>query len=258
MKRAIDWHIKAIKLVLTALKSNRFWGYFVPGMIIMVIYLISEAIIHLLFNTAPTEETASWFARNIGGGWAKIGSAFDFIVTQAYIFLVITLLSPFNTLLSEKLDCRLTGQEFKFSLGRLVKDLLRMLAIVTVALTLELLCIAIWWIIAKIIGFDGTWFYSIISLLIGSFFYGFSFYDHSLERYGISVGNSLNFAFKNFAIVLATGICFKVMYYFPYIWDIPTIGIVLSPVITTMISTVVYLFHRGILNPDTSKLNSNE
>ena len=133
-----------------------------------------------------------------------------------------------------------------------------MIAIVSIALTLELLCLFVWWIIAKIIGFDGTSFYGIISLLIGSFFYGFSFYDHSLERYNISVGQSVNFAFKNISIVLLTGICFKALYYFPYIWDTPIIGIVISPVITTMISTVVYLFYSGKLNPDTSKLNSNE
>lgn len=258
MKKAIFWHIEAAKQVFNALKSNRYWGYFVPGVLVLIIYLIAEGFLRLLFGTGPTAETTHWFAKYVGGGWAKVGSVLDFIITQAYIFFVITLLSPFNTLLSEKLDCQLTGQAFTFSLKRMVHDLMRMLLIVTIALILELLILFVWWLIAKILGFNGTFFYSIISMLVGAFFYGFSFYDHSLERYKVSVSESLNYAFKNMNIVLITGLFFKAMYYFPYIWDMPTIGIVLSPVLTTMLSTVVYLYYRGILNPDTSKLNSNE
>ncbi len=258
MKSAIIWHLKAITLVIESLKSNRFWVYFVPGLILVIPFLLFTNLFGFLFDVGSAENATNWFTRNAISGWTKIGSALDYMLTQLFIFSVITLLSPFNTLLSEKLDCYLTNQVFTFSLKRFFNDLLRMLVIVSIALILELSFHFIWWSISKIIGFNGTGFYGIIGLIISSYFYGFSFYDHSLERYNVSVKQSVNFAFKNIPIVLITGIIFKILYNFPYIWDTPIIGIIIAPVLTTLLSTVVYLYYKGILNPDTSKLNSNE
>jgi CysZ protein len=70
---------------------------------------------------------------------------------------------------------------------------------------------------------------------IAAFFYGFSFYDYSLERDQLGVLKSLKFTIFNFPIILLTGSIFLAIYY------IPVIGVIISPVITVLISTYIYL-----------------
>ena len=76
---------------------------------------------------------------------------------------------------------------------------------------------------------------TIAYILISGFYFGFSFYDYSLERHKQGVFTSLGFAFKNMGTVTLTGLCFLLLFYFPYI------GVIVAPVIATMIATVVYL-----------------
>lgn len=247
--KAIEWHIQAVKIIYNSLKTHRFWLYFTPGLLVLFLFLISTTLVSSLFSLPNTESTNK-IGHIIFKSWNTIGSVFQFILNQVFVFVVITLLSPFNTLLSEKLDASLTNQKFTFSLSRIVHDFMRMLGIVTLALVLELILFFCWWIIAKIFGFTDSFPYKIVSFAISAFFFGFSFYDHSLERYHISIRGSLSFAVKNWGIVLITGMCFNILYYFPYLWTTPSIGIIVAPVLTTMISTVVYLFYLGKLKPN--------
>jgi uncharacterized protein involved in cysteine biosynthesis len=72
--------------------------------------------------------------------------------------------------------------------------------------------------------------------IIGAFFFGFAFYDFHLERYQVGVMGSLGYAFENGLTMILTGSIFLLIY------EIPIIGIPLSPVIAVMISNVVYLY----------------
>lgn len=243
MKNTINLHIEAIKDTFSLLSKGNFLLYFIPGAIATLLFALFNYLIGILFGSANelTEQTG-WFAT----AFSKVGSVFDFITTQLYIFLVLTVFSPINTILSEKLDSKLTGQKFSFSIIRLINDFIRMIFIVIIALSLEFVFIIIWWIFCWIFGLDDTIVYQIISFLIGAFFFGFSFYDHSLERYQISVFGSIGFAFSNILMVMMTGTIFKLLYYFPYIWEVSYLGIMLAPVLTTMISTIVYIRYRKI------------
>src|SRR5690606_24921740 len=149
---------------------------------------------------------------------------------------ILTVLSPFNTILSEKLDTKLTGQKFSFSIIRLINDLFRMILVVIIAISMEFIFIGFWWLICWITGLNDTFIYPLISFLIGAFFFGFSFYDHSLERYEVNVFGSIGFAFSNGLLVMTTGAIFKLLYYFPYFWEVSYLGIIIAPVLTTMIS----------------------
>jgi uncharacterized protein involved in cysteine biosynthesis len=80
----------------------------------------------------------------------------------------------------------------------------------------------------------------ILSFLSASFFYGFSFYDYSLERYSENTMKSLWFAFTRPLTMILTGSIFSLIMF------IPVVGIPVAPVLTVMISTVVYIKIRGI------------
>lgn len=233
--KAVEYHIQAIKETFNQLSKGNFLIYFLPGVIITLFFVMIYSVVGTIFGA--TTESTGWFAV----AFTKVGSVIDFILTQFYIFIVLTILSPFNTLLSEKLDTKLTGQKFSFSIIRLFNDLIRMALIVLFSLLIQLVAISIWWFFCWIFGISDTVIYQLFAFLIASFFFGFTFYDHSLERYEINVFGSIGFAFSNIFLVTLTGIAFKLLYYFPYIWNVSYIGIIIAPVLTTMIATIVYL-----------------
>jgi CysZ protein len=122
-------------------------------------------------------------------------------------------------------------------MGRIPGDILRMIAVVSIALTLELILSGVWWLITGITGIhflDGA-----VYFIIAAFFYGFSFYDYSLERYKIGITGSMNYAFSNALNMFLTGSIFLLLY------NIPLVGVIIAPVLTTMLSTIVYLNHKS-------------
>lgn len=254
--KSINYHIKAIVEVVKQLSKGKFWIYFLPGLVLTLIYFIATYRVSSIAESVSFIERIPLIGSYIDKGVEATFSVIGFIFDQLYIFAVITLLSPFNTYLSEKLDTELTGQTFKSDFGRIINDFVRMIFIVIIALFMEFILIGTWWIVAWIFGISDT-IYMIISFLMAAFFFGFSFYDHSLERYNIGVFGSIGFSFQKIFLVTITGAIFQLIYYFPYTGGTPYIGIFIAPVLTTMISTVVYLYHLKKL-PKNSSINSIE
>lgn len=251
--QSITFHIKGIQEVFRQLSKGNFLWYFLPGAIITIIYFwlnykTSQIVSGVNFlDGIPL--IGSYLNQGVDAAFSMIGFIFD----QIYIFIIITILSPFNTHLSEKLDTSLSGQKFESGILRIFNDLMRMIFIVFIAVSLEFLLLGVWWIISWMFGIGDT-IYELISFIMASFFFGFSFYDHSLERYDIGVFGSLGFAFKKIFMVTITGAIFQLLYYFPYTGGLPYIGIVIAPVLTTMISTIVFLHYKTILP---KKLDNN-
>lgn len=235
--KSFNYHIKAIQITLARLLNGKFLIYFIPGLVLTGIYfgmqLYTERI-HESMTLSSEYSWIQWVYSWVNEGLNKAFSLLDFLIEQLYIFLILTVLSPFNTLLSEKLDTDLTGKEFKFGLARFINDIIRMLFIVALALLLELSFLFVYWTISFVIGLDAI--DPIMYFLISAFFFGFAFYDYSLERYGVKIFGTLTFAFENMLVVLITGSIFLALYNIPYL------GIPISPVITVMVSTIVYLY----------------
>ncbi len=112
-----------------------------------------------------------------------------------------------------------------------------MIAIVSIALFFELIFTGLWWLISIMIGIhflnEGIFF------MIAAFFYGFSFYDYSLERHREGIGGSMNYALSNKLNLLLSGTIFLVLY------NIPLIGVIIAPVLTTILSIIVYLKNKS-------------
>jgi len=240
--KSIQYHIKAIIEVINQLTKGRFLMYFIPGLVITTIYFWLTYRASSLLNVTGFLERIPLVGGYLDQGFEATVGVISFLFDQIYIFAIITLLSPFNTHLSEKLDTQLTGQKFEGGFGRIINDLVRMIIIVIISIVLEFFLLGFWWIISWIFGIPDL-VYTIVSFLMAAFFFGFSFYDHSLERYKKGVFGSLGFAFQKMLMVIITGSIFLALYYFPYQNGTPYIGIFIAPVLTTMISTVVYLYY---------------
>lgn len=226
-------HINAIKDTFLALSKGKFLGYFVPGLIIGIIYLFAYYLpASRLHALADQTDSIPWIGSVIAWTTNGIIGLMDTLVHEFYKFFILVLLSPVNCHLSEKFEEHLTGTKYSFSLIRFINDLLRMLLIVITALLFEFGFLAVWLILSFILpDFIGeTGFF-----LISSFFLGFSFYDYSLERHGVNLVQSWGFGFKRLGSILLTGATFSL------VLEIPIIGIIIAPVLITMISTSVYL-----------------
>ena len=171
------------------------------------------------------------------------------------------ILSPFNTLLSEKVAFDLTGVKIKFDLERLISDLIRMIFIVLVAVTLQLFFFFIYFIVSSILGLG--FLDEAVYFVISAFFYGFAFYDYSLERDQIGVFGSLRYAFSNMLLVSLTGAFFLLLYTigsffvgsftFSFLSILPNLGIIAAPVLTTILATYVYILNKQETNDRTQK-----
>lgn len=234
----LQLHIEALERTMFFLKKGEYLKFFFPGVIIALlfwqVFLVTETI-NDTFSFVKSIPLIGDFLYSIIGGTIGV---IRFILEQLFIFFILTLLSPFNTILSEKLDAAISGKVYKFDPTQIPADLLRMIVIVTIALMLELLATGVYWAASGIIGFHLL--DTPVYFIIAAFFYGFSFYDYSLERDRIGIGGSITYAFKNSFLIVLTGTIFLLLY------KIPFIGVIIAPVITTMISTIVYLKNKTI------------
>lgn len=232
MVQAFKHHWTGIEQVAKALLKGKFLLFFIPGLIVGLIYLYFQwqaqrvlSIVHVADEVPVVGSAISWLADGVF-------SIFDLIVSEFYKFVILVVLSPVNCILSEKFDSYLTGKEYKFDFIRLLNDFLRMILIVISALFMEYLFLGIWWLFSWVLpDFIGE----TVFFLIASFFVGFSFYDYSMERYGLNFLKSWGMGFSRMSYMLITGGIFTLMI------KIPAIGIIAAPVLTAMLSTAVYI-----------------
>lgn len=235
--KAFQNHIQAISNSFKNLLQGKFLLFFLPGLCVGIIFW-------QLFSALNTAEESLGFFDSVPliGGYIQKGiestfSFLDLIIEQFFIFFVLTILSPFNTILSEKVDSDLTGKKYPFDFGQLLMDFFRMILVVILAIIMEITCFGVYWVISWIFGLGAI--DQVIYFLIAAFFYGFSFYDYSLERYHKGVFTSIGFAFSNMLTVTLSGSFFLILYYIPYV------GIIIAPVLTTIIATYVYLLNQN-------------
>lgn len=240
--KVIENHIYGIKATFETLAKGKLWLFFVPGLAVGLMFF------SILSVTTGVEETSKSFLGGIWlvGDWIEtgIGWIFDFIeIVLFWIiqFVVLTLLSPFNSLLSEKFDSEISGREFKTSFIQILNDLLRAIFVAFIAIVLEITCLLGWLMLSFILP-GSDYLDPIMYFLIGAFFFGFAFYDYSLERHGVSTLGSLGFSFSKMSYMLVTGSIFQLIFMIPYI------GLFIAPVLVTFISTGAYvkLTHRPV------------
>ena len=233
----ISYHIKGITTTFSELAKGNFLLYFIPGAVITLAFLVFQYFMSSLQAASELTSDYSWIDWIFGwvnSGVSAVFSILGFITEQIYIFIVLTLLSPFNTMLGEKLDGKLTGHTFKADLMRFINDFIRMVFVVTIALLMEIACLMVWWVISFFLGLGIL--DPIVYFVISAFFFGFAFYDFAFERYSMKIFSTINFGFTYPLAMILTGSIFLGLY------AIPIVGIPISPVISVMVSTIVYLY----------------
>lgn len=150
-----------------------------------------------------------------------------------YKYLVLTLISPFLSLLSEKLEQEKTGREFPFSWSQLLRDLLRAAVINFRNFTFELIATLVFAILTFIplVGLLSP----VALLVVQSYFFGFALMDFNAERHKLDRRSTESWMRRNFWSVGGVGLIFH------FIFLIPVIGWILAPVWSTLAGTLVWL-----------------
>jgi CysZ protein len=249
--KAINDHIYATKLCFDLLMKGKYWLYLLPSFIISLIFVSIYTLFSSIFSFLDYANDVPLVGSYLGTGVSAITSVFAYAGELFYQFFILTILSPVYCLLSEKVDNNVAGSKFDGGIVRIMTDLIRAVFIVIVALFLNLIFICLWWLFAWFTGFHLL--DEIMYFLIGAFFIGFSFYDFSLERYEIGTFGSWGFGFKNMSYMFITGGLFSLFFKVPYF------GVLLSPFLLTIISTIVFLkMHNKIPSISNNSTSSNE
>lgn len=250
MKNALALHVTALQATIRPLLQGKFVLFFVPGVIISIGYWFLWYQGQAYREFVQETEQISFIGGAISWILGAIGDVFGFIVDQFYKFLLLVCLSPVMCLLSERFDNHLTGHHFNGGFIRIINDILRAFIVVVLALIMHYFFIACWalfsWIISFFIPFM-DYLDPIAYFIITSFFIGFSFYDYSMERYQKGVMASFGFGFKHKSYIFLTGALFTSIYYLPFL------GIIVAPIVVTMVATAVYI---KVAQPQTTS-NSN-
>lgn len=226
-------HVFAAKLSFEQLSKGKIWMYILPSLIVAAIFGGIFLFFHQVSESANVANGIPWIGEYVTAGIQKTVGFFVWIVDQFYMFSILTLLSPINCLLSEKVDNEVTGAKFDGGIIRIMTDLGRAILILIFTMLLYFLVAGCWAMIAWILGFHLL--DPIIYFLITAFFLGFSFYDFNLERYGIGFFGTVEFGFSKMAYMFITGAIYTIIY------ALPIVGLLLAPFLVTVFSTVVYL-----------------
>lgn len=224
--KTFQHHLKAIKTIFELLSKGKFIIYFIPGLLLTIFFWYLNLLLEKFGKTDVTkspEQSAT-----------LIVDALVFISNQFYTFFILIVLSPVNSILSKRLDTNLTEYVHTTSFSETLNNVLRMIFVFVIVLFFEFIILGVWWLFSLVIGLQTI--NPFIYFAVSAFFYGFSFYDYNLERYHRSTRGSLKYASNHILSMLIAGLCFMLLKLIPYL------GFIIAPILTTMMTTIVYLY----------------
>jgi CysZ protein len=176
---------------------------------------------------------------------SEMAAPFIIWVISIYVFLrlnkylVLALLSPMLSILSEKSVEILTGESRPFSISQLFQDALRGSILALRNLIIELaLTLIVWGILLVLMLFMPFLIFilgpvaSILVFFIGSYFFGFSVLDYVNERNNLNVKESIADIRKNRSLSIGLGSIFSLLFVIPFV------GISISSVTCTVAAAI--------------------
>lgn len=231
----LESYLKAPKIIK---KLKLSWGYFMGGivglLILIFFYLLSGYIGDWIFNKINT----IFNVQNYVGlfRWFIIFIIRTIMVAIEYFFfktILLGILAPFFSYISEKIENYQDGTEYRFTLRENINFILRGLKIASKSFLKEM----IYTFIVILFGFIPivNLIVPILIFLIQSYFISYNFVDYTLERRKFSAKESAKFMRENRVVFTLGGGIFTLIYF------IPIIGIVIGPIISIVAFTTTTL-----------------
>jgi CysZ protein len=231
--RVIVDHVQVMVRCMQLIVQGKFLVYFLPGVLISILFLYYMQSVKSVGGYLDVVAYVPWVGDYLQSGVTTLLSWIEGISIFVFQFVLITVLSPVHTILSEKLDRHETQRNFKAGWEKIINDIVRTIGIAILGGLMYLFSKLIFSVLFWLIGLSALTPY--ISIVLIAFFTGFNSYDFSLERYDYSVAKSWGYAFKHPLYMICTGLIFTGFL------AIPFIGVVIAPVFLTMVGTLNFL-----------------
>ncbi len=195
--------LKSFAEAFRFIRDNRlYWYFLIPATLMLLIYKLGDWISHR--TPTPNFDTMN------GIVWHLIYLLFEISIALLLMkfakYLVVILLSPLLSHLSQRCEKILTGNHYPFDMHLLIDDVKRGLRIAMRNLMWEYF----FFLIILVVSYFG-WedprsspvFY--LTFVIGFFYYGFSFIDYINERRRLNMDESIVFVRKHRGLAIAIG-----------------------------------------------------
>jgi len=200
------------KALIFIIEHKLYWYVAIPAILMLGIYKIG----HSFLVNKPTYE-----ATNMNEiSWLLIQLFVELSISIALMrfakYLVVIILSPLISHLSQKVEYELTGNRYKFEFSQLLHDIKRGFRIAIRNIMWEYAFFIIIYLLAKI-GSTSAEAVPIVIVIwfISFYYYGFSFLDYVNERLKLNVEQSIQFTRKNRGLALAIGALYSLLIWVP-------------------------------------------
>lgn len=229
--------IKSYNKALKFTNTHKLWGYYIiPALINLIIvfgigwvvYNYRGDLSHFLERMLGIDDYDGWWGNII----QYLLNIFIYLVIalvffKIYKYIILTLLSPILSMLAEKTQVALTGQEappFQFSrllsdIGRGIRIALRNL-VLEIGLTIGLLFLSLFPVFAP--------FTTILLIVLECYFLGFSMLDYHYEFKQVSAKESMRLIRKHKGLAIGNGFGLYLIFF------IPIIGLMFGPLLSVV------------------------
>lgn len=202
-------YAKAFRFIID---HQLYWYVLIPAILMLGIYELGIIIqLHAPEVKATNMNEIIWYMIRL---LLEISVALLFMRFAKY--LVVILLSPLFSHLSQKVEFSLTGNTYEFSMTQLIHDVKRGFRIAIRNIMWEYtffllvyLVVSLGWSEAN----ESPLF--LLIFVIGFYYYGFSFLDYVNERLRLNVDQSVQFARKNRGLAVSIGAVYSIMIWMP-------------------------------------------
>ncbi len=221
--------IKAYGEAVKLLFSGRFCYFLLfPVVIIIVLFAAGNYAVSCIgggLSGAVEQQVMDWVSGISWLSWVSgtVGFIVRLLVRAVYYILfisfggyvVMVVMSPVYSWLSERTEARLSGREYPFSFGQLMWEIGR-------GIVISLRCMIFQFILTVLLFFLS--FIPLVGLVtpvltfgVSAYFYGFAFMDYAVERKRFRVRESVRYMRRNSGMVVAIGAVFTLSLMIPFI-----------------------------------------
>ncbi len=253
-------------------QNHLYWFFLFPALLMLGIYYLGDLIQnHQVEYQMETVNDMVWYTLRI-----LVEITIAILLMKFAKYMVVVLLSPMLSFLSQKCEKKLTGKTYPFSAKQLWHDIQRSFRIVIRNLMWEYTFFLIIFLVS-VLGWKNAHsapiFY--LTFAIGFFYYGFSFLDYVNERRKLDIDQSIIFIRKHRGLAVAIGGVYSMLILMPvdlsilfdfatkndadasiadfflhlFLWILAS----MAPVVTIVAATIA-MFDMGYLKAETTEI----
>lgn len=212
--------LKAYASAVRYIKEHRLYWYIpIPAVLMLIIYSIGSNIAEwqsswdpeLGCTTCSNMNETVWFLLKL-----LVSITLGLILMKFAKYIVVIILSPMLSILSQVVERQVTGNKYPFSLRQTIHDVKRGVRIALRNVMWEYIFFLVI-LIVSLFGWDSPEsspiFYA--TYIIGFFYYGFSFIDYINERRRLDIDQSIHFMRNHRGLAIAIGFIYSVLILVP-------------------------------------------